>query len=422
MARTGNNAIAEPARTAGLERLNAFVNSAGQRYARQRNFDFGPKNRGNVSRLSPYLRHRLVLEQEVLDSTLRRHSFADASKFIEEIFWRAYFKGWLEQHPSVWTDYRATVRGLIDSLETNTSLRDRYDRALDASTGIDCFDAWVAELLTTGYLHNHARMWFASIWVYTLALPWQLGADFFYRHLVDGDPASNTLSWRWVCGLHTKGKTYLARSTNIVRYTGGRFVPGGQLAKEAQPLTETQVHSLRPLPDTQSIPAGARVGLLITEEDCAPETMALNVSPVAAMGAVATASRSPLPIGTAAREFAIGAVADGTERAARHFGVPAQSIHGADWADALVAWSRSRKLDAIVTAYAPVGPVAERLAVARRALAAHGVALVQRRRDYDSHTWPHATRGYFRLKSHIPDVIEALVLGGSESESQRATG
>lgn len=402
--------------------LRRFLPHAGAEYASRRNFDLGPGEHRNVSVLSPYIRHRLILETEIIDAVLQRHGSDAASRYIEELFWRAYFKGWLEQHPSVWMEYRAAVRGLVETLQTNASLRDRYYKALDAATGIDCFDAWVSELVTTGYLHNHARMWFASIWVYTLGLPWQLGADFFYRHLVDGDPASNTLSWRWVCGLHTKGKTYLARSTNIVKYTGGRFVPSGQLASEAPPLNENQAHSLRPLPDVQSIPAGASVGLLVTEEDCRPETMTLAASPVAVMGAVATASRSPLPVGKVAREFAIGAVADGTERAARHLGIPAQSIHGTDWDDALVAWSRSCELDAVVTAYAPVGPAAERLAVARRALAANGVALVQVRRVYDSCTWPHATRGYFRLKSQIPEVLETLGLADSGKGPQRAAG
>ena len=95
------------------------------------------------------------------------------------------------------------------------------------ATGIDCFDAWARELVATGYLHNHARMWFASIWIFTLRLPWELGADFFLRHLIDGDPASNTLSWRWVAGLQTAGKTYLATAENIARFTGGRFAPQG---------------------------------------------------------------------------------------------------------------------------------------------------------------------------------------------------
>ncbi len=95
---------------------------------------------------------------------------------------------------------------------------------------------------SAGYLHNHARMWFASIWIFTLRLPWVLGADFFMRHLCDGDPASNTLSWRWVAGLHTRGKTYLARASNIATYTGGRFTPQDHdLAAFAPPLTEAAV-------------------------------------------------------------------------------------------------------------------------------------------------------------------------------------
>ena len=402
--------------------LTDFMPRAGAEYALRRNFDLGPGRHSNVSVLSPHIRHRLIGEVEVLDAVLRHHGAADAARFIEELFWRTYFKGWLEHHPTVWTDYRATIRGLIDMLETNAGLRDRYETAVNARTGIDCFDAWVSELVTTGYLHNHARMWFASIWVYTLELPWQLGADLFYRHLADGDPASNTLSWRWVCGLHTRGKTYLARATNIVSYTGGRFVPGGKLAGEAPPLKEARTHSLRPLPATQAIPADLRYGLLVTEEDCSLETVIPGCSPVAVMGAVATASRSPLPIGGPAREFATQAVADGTERAAIHYGIPAQSVHGSKWGDALVAWSRSRNLDAVVTAYAPVGPVAERLAQARRVLAEHGVELLQHRRTYDSRTWPHTTRGYFRLKARIPALLGEFGLVGPEKKSRCATG
>ena len=62
-------------------------------------------------------------------------------------------------------------------------------------------------------------MWFASIWIHTLELQWELGADFFLKHLLDGDPASNTLSWRWVAGIHTKGKNYIARKSNIEKYS-----------------------------------------------------------------------------------------------------------------------------------------------------------------------------------------------------------
>jgi len=225
----------EPTRGAALARLDAFIARAGRDYARTRNFDFGPERRDNVSMLSPWLRHRLVLEEEVIARTLARHTLSAAEKFVQEIVWRTYFKGFLEQRPSIWRAYRRDVAALAERLEAEPRRRADYDAAVEGRTGIDCFDAWAGELLDTGYLHNHARMWFASIWIFTLRLPWQLGADFFLRHLLDGDPASNTLGWRWVGGLHTRGKTYLARADNIAKYTEGRFNPVGRLARSAPP-------------------------------------------------------------------------------------------------------------------------------------------------------------------------------------------
>ncbi|MGY9006925.1 MAG: FAD-binding domain-containing protein, partial [Alphaproteobacteria bacterium] len=223
-----------PTRQAGLARLEQFALQAGLQYAKRRNYDFGVDRRGNVSALSPWIRHRLVTEEEVLRAILARHSVSGAEKFVQEVFWRTYFKGWLEQHPSVWTAYQ---HGLMQALGENHWFAE-YKEAVKGRTGIDCFDHWARELVETGYLHNHARMWFASIWIFTLRLPWELGADFFLRHLIDGDPASNTLSWRWVGGLHTKGKTYLARASNIAKYTDGRFNPQGQLSSTADPLIE----------------------------------------------------------------------------------------------------------------------------------------------------------------------------------------
>ena len=251
-----------PLREVGLTRANAFAGSAGRDYAGSRNYDFGVERRGNVSVMSPFLRHRLVLEQELLERVLERHAFSSAQKFVEEVFWRAYFKGWLEQHSAVWTDYCDSVASLVAQLDADGELLDRFKSATDGKTGIDCFDAWARELTTTGYLHNHARMWFASIWVFTLQLPWQLGADFFLRHLLDGDPASNTLSWRWVSGLHTVGKTYLARASNIAKYTEGRFNPEGQLADEAPALTEDQSYATAPLPAASALPEDKPFGLL----------------------------------------------------------------------------------------------------------------------------------------------------------------
>ena len=208
-------------------KLDRFVTSGALAdYARLRNFDLG--HHGNVSTLSPYIRHRVMTEEAVLREALSNAPYSRIEKFVQEVFWRTYWKGWLQMRPSVWADYRQET--------SNQDFKNKgYLFAIEGKTGIDCFDFWVQELIKTGYLHNHARMWFASIWIFTLKLPWVLGADFFYRHLLDGDAASNTLSWRWVAGLQTVGKTYLARPDNIEKFTNGRLSPQG-LSQEAPAL------------------------------------------------------------------------------------------------------------------------------------------------------------------------------------------
>ncbi|MEL6416153.1 MAG: FAD-binding domain-containing protein, partial [Pseudomonadota bacterium] len=256
-----------PSRSEALNRLNAFASLTGASYAKQRNFDFGAGKHDKVSRLSPWLRHRIITENEVLSATLSHSSERAAEKFIQEVFWRGYFKGWLEHRPDVWRYYKTDLVALIDRLEKDAGLARGYDAAVSGQTGIACFDAWANELIATGYLHNHARMWFASIWIFTLKLPWQLGADFFYRHLLDGDPASNTCSWRWVAGLHTAGKTYLARADNIEKFTAGRFAPHGQLASTASALEDPRPVSITPPKYAEADLIGRRVGLLVTEED-----------------------------------------------------------------------------------------------------------------------------------------------------------
>jgi len=398
----------EATRQAGNARLRHFLPNAGQTYARQRNFDFGRADRANVSALSPWIRHRGLVEEDVLRATLAKHRFAEAEKFIQEVFWRGYFKGWLEHRPYVWRHYKLAVRDLVNSLERDASLASRYEEAVQGKTGIACFDAWARELVETGYLHNHARMWFASIWIFTLHLPWQLGADFFYRHLLDGDPASNTCSWRWVGGLHTKGKTYLARANNIKQYTNGRFSPSGQLAVEAVPLLEPDLPapalSLTRAPDFP----GERIGLLITEEDCSPETLPLQIRPRAVLALTSPSLRSVLPMGSVAQMFGSGLVEDGAEHARLHFACDVTVSADANWQAVLQAWSRDNDLDAIVTAHLPVGPVARRL---KKAASGISSPLIEVMRDYDYAVWPHAKRGFFGLKKKLPNILAELGLG-----------
>jgi deoxyribodipyrimidine photo-lyase len=397
--------IPPPTRAAALARIEAFAPAMGRAYAAGRNHDHGPGNRGNVSGLSPHVRHRLVTEAELVDAALARHAPAACEKFVQEVFWRSYWKGWLEQRPSVWLRYQADLARTANDLGTQGGLRRAYEDAVSARTGLACFDAWAAELLETGYLHNHARMWFASIWIFTLRLPWSLGADFTFRHFMDGDPASNTLSWRWVAGLHTRGKHYLARASNIADYTGGRFDPQGELDERAAPLEEDAPTPALPLPAADRAPEGP-VALLLTEEDCLAETWRLGRARVVAVGAFAQAApRSPLGLGAMAERFTAGAIDDTLARAGAHFAITPERL--AD-AAAIVAWAKGEGAEAVVTAYPPVGPVADRLAALAPALAAEGIRLVRLRRAWDEAIWPHATRGFFQVKDRIPAILRTL--------------
>ena len=211
--------IFEASRAKALNQLNNFVENNLGEYSKLRNFDFGPEKRSNISCLSPYITHGIINEQEVIQKALSKFSFSKNEKFIQEVLWRTYWKGWLELRPNVWTDYLAELNQIKKEFQNNQN----YLSAIDGKTDIECFNTWVNELKDNNYLHNHTRMWFASIWIFTLELPWQLGAEFFMQHLYDGDAASNTLGWRWVAGVQTQGKHYLASEWNIKKFTNNRF-------------------------------------------------------------------------------------------------------------------------------------------------------------------------------------------------------
>ena len=211
--------IFEASRAKALDQLNYFVDNNLGEYSKLRNFDFGPKNRTNISCLSPYITHGIINELEVIQKALSKFSFSKNEKFIQEVLWRTYWKGWLELRPNVWTDYLIELNQIKNELKDNKD----YIAAIEGKTKVNCFNEWVKELKENNYLHNHTRMWFASIWIFTLELPWQLGAEFFMQHLYDGDAASNTLGWRWVAGVQTQGKHYLASEWNIKKFTNNRF-------------------------------------------------------------------------------------------------------------------------------------------------------------------------------------------------------
>ena len=225
-------------RASAIENLNRFVDQNLFEYSKLRNFDFGPDNRSNISCLSPYITHGVISELEVIKKSLSKFSFSKNEKFIQEVLWRTYWKGWLELRPNVWTDYLNELKKIREEFKDNQN----YRNAIEGNTNIECFNEWIEELKETNYLHNHARMWFASIWIFTLDLPWQLGAEFFMKHLYDGDAASNTLGWRWVAGIQTQGKNYLASEWNIKKFTNNRF-NNIKLNENAPPKTSDKTYA-----------------------------------------------------------------------------------------------------------------------------------------------------------------------------------
>ena len=230
--------IFKTTREEALQDLENYINKEIVNYSTQRNFDFGPGKRKNVSCLSPYISHRLITEYEVVKKVLSKFPYQKVEKYIQEIFWRVYWKGWLELRPQVWTDFTEDLKGIEEDKN--------YQIAVSGKTEIQCFNDWVNELKENNYLHNHTRMWFASIWIFTLNLPWQKGAEFFMKYLYDGDAASNTLSWRWVAGLQTKGKHYVAQGWNIAKFTNNKY-KDINLNEDATPLIDKREYKLSSL-------------------------------------------------------------------------------------------------------------------------------------------------------------------------------
>ncbi|NBU25345.1 MAG: deoxyribodipyrimidine photolyase [Gammaproteobacteria bacterium] len=405
-------------RLAGLERLRDFLPRMGRRYEAERNIDRGSGQHHAVSTLSPWIRRRLLTEAEVVDAAITAHGAEAAAKFIEEVFWRGYFKGWLEQRPQVWTRYRDGLSADLAALERDPVLRAAVARAEAGETGIACFDAWARELVETGYLHNHARMWFASIWVFTLRLPWRIGADLFLRHLLDGDPASNTLGWRWVAGLHTRGKAYRARAGNIATCTGGRFTPReDELDGGEEGLEASEPDGLPPLMPLRAVTAprpGIPSALLITEEDCRLEDFPLSTLDLRAVAVLSASQlRSPRPVAPAVCRFEQSALTDAVARIAPALSRAGSTLHAEriviDRPETLARWAAAKGLRQIVTPYIPRGPLHDRLVEASPHLAAADITFAEWRRGWDEAVWPHATAGFFKVKERIPRLLASTV-------------
>lgn len=205
------NTLPHGGRRAALAALERIRPSA---YARSRNFLDGA-----VTRLSPYLRHGILTLAEVRDAALRRAPATPIDKFVQELAWREYYVRIHEVlGDGVWDDIEPYKTGRPAAAYDD----DLPEDIEEARTGLACMDGFVRELRDTGYLHNHARMWFASYVVHFRNVRWQAGARFFLRLLLDGDPASNNLSWQWVASTFSH-KPYIFNRPNLARYTNDAY-------------------------------------------------------------------------------------------------------------------------------------------------------------------------------------------------------
>jgi len=380
---------------------DAFLPIVGQ-YASRRNY-LEPGH-PNVSRLSAALRHRVLTEDEVIRDTLGRFHFAEAEKWLQEVCWRRYWKGWLELRPQVWSSWRERVQKLRET--TPPEVLEKAEAVSAGESGVACMDLFARELIETGYLHNHARMWWASFWIHAEGLPWELGADFFFRHLLDADPASNTLSWRWVAGLQTRGKTYLVRFSNLEKYGhaallrdpagSSRIADGAVQPTHQKDWADTSKHPLPDLPTTPPFRTG-RVGLWLHADDLAPEMGPLaKFAPeaVAAFTSDRTYRERYRLSGNriAALHRVLG---DGTARAAAHYGCPATLSDADDTASGICDWADGHRLSEVV-AFAPtVGPIGDLIPRLSKHLNAMNIHLTLIRRSSDAHAFTLGDGGFF---------------------------
>jgi len=180
-------------------------------YGRTRNY-----LKGAVTRLSPFIRHGVLSLNEVRNETLKVSSKREAEKFIQQLAWRDYWQRLYSDSPQIiWTD--------IEDYKTGFSAEDYADVLPEdiktAQTGVACIDTFLNELIDSGTLHNHARLYLAGYICHWRRVKWQAGARFFLTHLLDGDPASNNLSWQWVASTFSH-KPYYYNLDNIRKFSG----------------------------------------------------------------------------------------------------------------------------------------------------------------------------------------------------------
>ena len=377
--------IFEASRAKAVDKLNYFIENNLVEYSKLRNFDFGPDKRSNISCLSPYITHGVINELEVIDKSLKKFSFAKNEKFIQEVLWRVYWKGWLELRPNVWTDYIIELNKLKKEFKDNKD----YLNAIEGKTNIECFNTWVNELKNHNYLHNHARMWFASIWIFTLGLPWQLGAEFFMKYLFDGDTASNTLGWRWVAGVQTKGKNYVASEWNIKKFTNNRF-SNIKLNENAPPKISEKKYSIlkQDFTNPENIDQN---NLIIFENNLCFETSDFQNNKFKKFYIISNKNENRcIKLSEKVLKFKSSLIQDQEQRFKN------QSIDCE-----VIDISEIKKIEKAVGLYPTVGENLDYLN-------SNTFKINFLYRELDQNSWQYCNKGFFNFKNYIPKIISTL--------------
>jgi len=174
---------------------------------------------GAVTQLSPFIRHGALTLDHIRNVVLEKAGPKEAEKFIQQLAWRDYWQRLYLRYPErIWND--------VEDYKTGFGPTDYADElpedVLRAETGTACIDQFLRQLIETGYLHNHVRLYLAGYICHWRRVKWQKGARFFLTHLLDGDPASNNLSWQWVASTFSH-KPYFFNLENVTKFSGSNI-------------------------------------------------------------------------------------------------------------------------------------------------------------------------------------------------------
>ena len=375
--------------------LNEFIAQKLTDYKKERNFDYGSFQKNFVSGLSPAISRRIITEEMIVNMISESFLYNNVEKFIDEICWRTYWKGWLEHRPNVWDDYLSDLK----VLELKNKKVSIYKKVINGKTNLDCFNHWVHDLKTYGYLHNHTRMWFASLWVFYFEIPWQLGAEFFYKNLIDADPASNTLSWRWVAGLQTRGKTYVTSKENIDKFTNNRFDFPPDFHVEKKYIEDEKIYDPLPIQRMELLDENMSTGYLIYEEDLSLFNIKKNVPIIIQSKSYNPYRQEKLPL-KISNECLKNAILKCKTSYSKNI-----TTFTWDKPEIIKNWTLKNNISQIELSSPAVGKYKYMIPQVMKRLNLEYSYVYH---DWDLLLWKYSDRGFFKLKKNIKKVISSF--------------